>query len=313
MFSAIVARFSLSVHRNKERTKRIVVVLTVWLELCHVVSSLFNLLVLEASLYSYRLRVKSYFLNFYANRDYVRRIVHENDESCISMFRMNRQAFFKLCEMLESIGGLKKNFRRPSETISQFFHNVLNAVMHLQELLFNKPESIPTNSSDHQWMWFKNCLGTLDGTYIRVNMPIKDKARFRTRKGDIPTNMLGVCTPNMQFVYVLPGWEGSAADGRVLRNAITSRHGLKVPHNKLSYIIKVGCYYLVDAGYTNCEGFLAPFRGQRQEISFDPMESNLGDYFHTNLVVEEVSITTIDPTNAWTNWRIGLAREIFSE
>ncbi|MFQ6642581.1 hypothetical protein Gotur_018572 [Gossypium turneri] len=28
--------------------------------------------------------------------------------------------------------------------------------------------------------------------------------------------MLGVCTPDIHFVYVLPGWEGSIADGRVL-------------------------------------------------------------------------------------------------
>ncbi|PPR96830.1 hypothetical protein GOBAR_AA23836 [Gossypium barbadense] len=70
--------------------------------------------------------------------------------------------------------------------------------------------------------------------------------------------MLGVCTPNMQFVYVLPGWEGSVADGRVLRDAISRRHGLKVPH---------GCYYLVDAGYINCEGFLALFRGQRYHLN----------------------------------------------
>ncbi|KAJ8753312.1 hypothetical protein K2173_019711 [Erythroxylum novogranatense] len=191
--------------------------------------------------------------------------------------------------------------------------------MHLQELLFKKPEPIPTNSLDHRWRWFKNCLGALDGTYIRVNVPIKDKARFRTRKGDITINMLGV-----------------DGDGRVLRDAITRRHGLKVPH-----------------GYTNCEGFLAPFRGQRyhlnewrqgyqprtaeeffnmkhasarnviercfgllkirQEMSFDPMESDLGDDFYINPIVEEEPITAIDPTNAWTNWRIGLAREMFNE
>lgn len=29
----------------------------------------------------------------------------------------------------------------------------------------------------------------------------------------------------------------------------------------------VGNYYLVDAGYTNCEGFLAPYRGQRYHLS----------------------------------------------
>ena len=44
--------------------------------------------------------------------------------------------------------------------------------------------------------------------------------------------MLGVCTPDMHFVYVLPSWEGSVADRRVLRDAISKRQGLKVPHGK---------------------------------------------------------------------------------
>ena len=60
-----------------------------------------------------------------------------------------------------------------------------------------------------------------------------NKLRYRTRKGDIATNMLGVCTHDMQFVYALPGWEGSVADGRVLRDAINRKHGLKVPHGKV--------------------------------------------------------------------------------
>ena len=62
----------------------------------------------------------------------------------------------------------------------------------------------------------------------------------------------------MQFIYVLPGWEGSAADGRVLRDALLRPHGLKVPRPY---------YYLVDAGYTNGEGFLAPYRGQRYHLN----------------------------------------------
>ncbi|CAH9100456.1 unnamed protein product [Cuscuta epithymum] len=60
----------------------------------------------------------------------------------------------------------------------------------------------------------------------------------------------------MQFIYVFPGWEGSAADGRVLRDALTRR--FRVPE---------GCYHLVDGGYVNCEGFLAPYRGQRYHLS----------------------------------------------
>ncbi|XP_039020997.1 uncharacterized protein LOC120153044 [Hibiscus syriacus] len=62
----------------------------------------------------------------------------------------------------------------------------------------------------------------------------------------------------MQFIYVLPGWEGSAAYGRILRDAISRKNGLNVPQ---------GCYYLCDAGYTNGEGFLAPYRGQRYYLN----------------------------------------------
>ncbi|MFQ6643343.1 hypothetical protein Gotur_017485 [Gossypium turneri] len=46
--------------------------------------------------------------------------------------------------------------------------------------------------------------------------------------------MLGVCTPDMHFVYILPGWEGSVADGSVIRYAINRRHGLKISHGKPS-------------------------------------------------------------------------------
>ena len=40
---------------------------------------------------------------------------------------------------------------------------------------------------------------------------------------------------DMQFIYVLPGWEGSAHDGRVLRDAVTRRTGLKVPQGNNKY------------------------------------------------------------------------------
>ncbi|KAH1031983.1 hypothetical protein J1N35_044157 [Gossypium stocksii] len=78
-----------------------------------------------------------------------------------------------------------------------------------------------------------NCLGALDGTHIKIRVPTVDKPRYRTQKGDIATNMLGVCTPHMHFLYVLPSWEGFVADGWVLRDAISRRHGLKVPHSKV--------------------------------------------------------------------------------
>ncbi|CAL5395496.1 unnamed protein product [Camellia sinensis] len=123
-------------------------------------------------------------------------------------------------------------------TVLGHHHKNRNAMLRLQGVLLKTPEPITAGCTDYRWRWFQNCLGALDGTYVRVLAPAVDKARYRSRKGEIATNVLGVCSHDMQFIYVLPGW--------------------KVP---------MGSYYLVDAGYTNREGFLAPYRGQRYHLS----------------------------------------------
>ncbi|GJT69560.1 ALP1-like protein [Tanacetum coccineum] len=83
---------------------------------------------------------------------------------------------------------------------------------------------------------------------IRVRAPECDRKPYRTRKGEICTNVLGVCTRDLMFSYVLAGWEGSTSDSPVLRDAISRPNG---------------SYYLCDAGYTNGNGFLTPYRGQQ--------------------------------------------------
>ncbi|KAL6191226.1 hypothetical protein ACLB2K_037617 [Fragaria x ananassa] len=86
----------------------------------------------------------------------------------------------------------------------------------------------------------------------------EERPRYRNRKGDISTNVLGVCTPDLKFIYVLPGWEGSGSDARVLRDALRRNNRLHVPRDK---------YFLVDACYTNGPGFLAPYRGTRYHLN----------------------------------------------
>jgi hypothetical protein len=84
----------------------------------------------------------------------------------------------------------------------------------------------------HIYIYIKNCLGALDGTHIRVKVLLHDKPRYCNRKEEIATNILGVCSQDMHFIYILVGWEGSAANGRVLRNVISRRNGLIVPYGK---------------------------------------------------------------------------------
>ncbi|KAK2644417.1 hypothetical protein Ddye_019612 [Dipteronia dyeriana] len=245
----------------------------------------------------------------------------------LKQLRINRLAFTNLCTMLENRGGLRayrylqideqvamflhilahhvKNrvikfqFMRSGETVSKYFHNVLYSVIRLHRELLKRPEPVDENSTDERWRWFKNCLGALDGTHVKVRVHISEKPKYRNRKGDISTNVLGVCSQDMKFIYVLPGWEGSAADGRVLRDAIRWANGLRVPY---------GYYYLVDAGNTNCTGFLAPFRGQRREM---PDDGN-------DVILEESddeadeSITTVEPSDEWSDMRMNLAGHIWT-
>nr|XP_043630029.1 protein ALP1-like [Erigeron canadensis] len=149
-------------------------------------------------------------------------------------------------------------FQRSTETISRYFKLVLNAVCRLHKEFYKTPVPVPDNELDEKWKWFKGCLGALDGTYIKIRVPPSDQKPYRSRKGDICTNVLGVCTRDLQFTYVLVGWEGSATDSRVLRDAISRPNGLKIPN---------GTYYLCDAGYANAEGFLTPYRGQRYHLN----------------------------------------------
>lgn len=64
-------------------------------------------------------------------------------------------------------------------------------------------------------------------------MPALLVARFRGRKGTTQ-NVLAAVNPNCRFIYVTAGWEGSANDLTVLRDALSlpPSEGLRVPEGK---------------------------------------------------------------------------------
>ena len=111
---------------------------------------------------------------------------------------------------------------------------------------------------------------------------------YLTRNNEIATNVLGVCTQNMKFIYVLTKWEGSA-NSRILRDVIFRTNGLRVPKGNgftpniiiyflnanllLFHLLKfilylhIDFYYLCDAGYRNGEGFLALYKAKRYHLN----------------------------------------------
>ncbi|KAL5567150.1 hypothetical protein UlMin_030314 [Ulmus minor] len=250
-----MARLSLNTRKNM-RNKRMVALFTYWTHITNVCVWFFELVhnILKKNYTTMSLQAQLYVLDFFRSRQIVHRLVYESDATSLDNLRMTRHAFTKLCTMLQTIGGLRgSKYLCVDEQVAMFLHilahHVKNRVIKFQFLRSGQTVSR---------YFHNNFLGALDGTYISVRVPVSDKPRCRNRKGHIATNVLGVCSQDMQFIYVLPGWEGSAANSRVLRDALRRRNGLNVPN---------GYYYLVDAGYTNCNGFLAPYHGQRYHLS----------------------------------------------
>jgi hypothetical protein len=87
-------------------------------------------------------------------------------------------------------------------------------------------------------------------------VPIELQPGHRNRKGTLSQNILVVCNFDMEFVYILAGWEGSAHDARVLSDAQASQ-GFLTPR---------GRYWLGDAGYGNSEFIMSPYRGVRYHL-----------------------------------------------
>ncbi|KAH6775521.1 hypothetical protein C2S52_013082 [Perilla frutescens var. hirtella] len=201
-----------------------------------------------------------YSVNGYNGSRYIHRLIYASDTTCHEELRMDRYCFRKLVNMLETTGQLRATRNLTVDEQTAMFLYILAHHQKNRTMKTNFLRSFPVreDSTDEKRKWFKNCIGALDGTYIKVKVSEIDKPRYRNRKGDTAINVLGVCSQDMQFIYVLAGWEGSAADGRILRDALSRRNGLP---------IQDGYYYLVDAGYTNGKSFLAPYRGQRYHFS----------------------------------------------
>jgi hypothetical protein len=126
----------------------------------------------------------------------------------------------------------------------------------VQQPTEHTPLSNRISNNPKYFPYFKDCIGALDGTHVACYIPPSEQPRYRNRKGYISQNVLAICNFELLFTYILPGWEGSAHDQRILSDALY-QHGLQIPPEK---------YYLGDAGYSNSDYCMVPYRGVRYHL-----------------------------------------------
>ncbi|CAN1842256.1 hypothetical protein LINPERHAP1_LOCUS36794 [Linum perenne] len=129
---------------------------------------------------------------------------------------------------------LQKRFGRSGKTVCAVLHTILTSILRLHQTLYRKVVPVPEHCHHPYWKHFKNCLGALDGTHIKIRARIQDQPRYRNTKGEVSINILGMCNPDCQFIYCLAGWEGFVHDARVLRDAVARSSGLKVPKGNIN-------------------------------------------------------------------------------
>ncbi|KAL3820188.1 hypothetical protein ACJIZ3_006093 [Penstemon smallii] len=222
-------------------------------------------------------------------------ILNGNASRCKNNLRMSVPTFFRLCEILVDQYRLKpmrsvsieeqvatfmmlvgprvgnrqcqETFQRSGFTISKSFHRVLKACsrMAIEWVIPFGDQSVTHDYirlNDRYFPHFKDCIGAIDGTHIKAALPTELQVPYIGRKG-IPTqNILVACDFDMCFSFVLPGWEGSAHDTRIFYDTIRNpAKNFPMP--------SPGKYYLVDAGYPNIPGFMAPYKGKYHLPDFD--------------------------------------------
>ncbi|KAM0058325.1 putative harbinger transposase-derived nuclease domain-containing protein [Helianthus debilis subsp. tardiflorus] len=219
---------------------------------------------------------------------FINEILNGHPRRCYDMFRLNIPVFRQLCVDLVTKYGLKQtrhvsieesvgillmtlahgctnrfvqeSFNHSGETIHRHFYRVLAAVLRMSADIIkpaaNYNDDVPAHILDNPryYPMFENYIGAIDGTHVRALVPLNEQPKYIGRKGYATQNIMDVCDFNMCFTFVWAGWEGTAHDTRIFNEAL-ERPELQFPHPTGDK------YYVVDAGYPNTRGYLAPYKG----------------------------------------------------
>ncbi|KAH6784406.1 hypothetical protein C2S52_009365 [Perilla frutescens var. hirtella] len=193
---------------------------------------------------------------------FVKDMIEGDPQSFRQLYRMYPDAFLKLCSIIRDKTPLQdtrhicveemlatfliivghndrycnvhQRFSRSHFATSQNFNKVLKALNMIAPDMMVKPSmSTPAKIQDcTRFMpFFKDCIRAIYGTHIPATITGREVSSFRNRHGMQSQNVLAACNFDLQFMYVLSGWECSAHDSKLLSDALSRTNGLQVPQD----------------------------------------------------------------------------------
>lgn len=104
------------------------------------------------------------------------------------------------------------------------------------------------------------CLFTLweqvNKIYIFATLSEKKHCTFRNCKNHISQNVFAVYFFDIDFLYVMAGWEKTAYNTSVFQHAVYKKR----------FFVSLDKYHFVDAGYSNCNIVLAPYQNVQYHL-----------------------------------------------
>lgn len=207
----------------------------------------------------------------------VRRIIQSANKSrCIDNFRMSREQFLELLQLIRAdlavtpklpadfqlaiylnwiafdstVREQKERYRISHELVIKCRRAVAAAIMLRVYPVYVRPLATIPVIENPKFIRFQGAFGAIDGSHISISVPTRLKGKFRCRKGFTSTNGCFVCDLEaLTFNYALIGAEGIASDAQVYGVAKNLIHWL------------AGGYLLGDAGYGLTRRILVPYRG----------------------------------------------------
>ena len=148
---------------------------------------------------------------------------------------------------------LMERWQHSGSMISEIFHVVQASFLQVASRWISPPNArlqAGVVDNTNMYPWFQHCVGAIDGTHVPVVLRQDVQDAYKSRKKCTTQNCMFAVDFDTRIRYMLAGWEGSAHDGRVLKDA--ERKGFVIPHGK---------YVLADAGYGRSNVVLTPFKG----------------------------------------------------